>query len=233
MANPVPRNTLLGALEEIRRQQSKKFLLHRLFLVAMLQENTEGREVTAFHEELFQKIAKFHLGEPVSGVLLVYPSCILHILESSSGTLYHILKELAAMESQGPVPFLYDVKILVMSHNIPTKLFTQWYATTVEVPEILGDVTQTQTTEEVITECLTLLLRLGVYLATLKVGNKGLGDCLHSVVPELLIPMETIMYLCEAEDCLRPQEFLDMYSSPLQPVMDADSVWPTPAHMSA
>ncbi|XP_060116989.1 testis-expressed protein 47 [Heteronotia binoei] len=176
---------------------------------------------SAFHEHLFQRIAKVHLGEPVTGVLLIYPSCVLHILESSSGTLYHILKELAASENQGPEPFLRDVKILVMSHNIPTKLFMQWYATAVEVPETLEDITQTQTTEEVITECLTLILRLGVYLATLKVGSKGLADCLHSVVPELLIPMETIKCLCRAEKCLSPREFLDMYNRPLQPIMDS------------
>nr|XP_056722504.1 testis-expressed protein 47-like [Euleptes europaea] len=233
MANTVPRNTLLGMLEEIRRQQMKKYLLHRMFLVAMLPENTDGGEVIAFHEQLFKRIAKFHLGEPVSGVLLIYSSCILHVLESSSGTLYHILKELAASENQGPEPFLRDVKILVVSHNIPTKLFTQWYATTVDVPEILEDISQTQTTEEVITECLTLILKLGVYLATLKVGNKGLGDCLHSVVPELLIRTETIKYLCKAEKCLSPQEFLDLYDNPLQPVMDSESVWPTPAHLFA
>ncbi|XP_048350117.1 testis-expressed protein 47-like [Sphaerodactylus townsendi] len=199
----------------------------------MLPENTDSGEVTAFHEHLFQKISKFHLGEPVSGVLLIYPCCIIHVLESSSGTLYHILKELAAIENQGPEPFLRDVKILVMSHNIPTKLFTQWYSTTIEVPEILGDVSQSQTTEEVITECLTLILKLGVYLATLKVGNKGLRDSLHSAVPELLIPRETIKYLCKAKDCLSPQEFLDMYNTPLQPVMDSESVWPTPTHLFA
>lgn len=66
-------------------------------------------------------------------------------------------------------PILRSIKILVISHNIPTKLFSQWYATAVDVPETLEDVTQTQTTEEVITECLTLILKLGVYLATLKV----------------------------------------------------------------
>ncbi|XP_015278353.1 PREDICTED: uncharacterized protein C7orf62 homolog, partial [Gekko japonicus] len=167
---------------------SQKFLLHRLFFVAMLPENTESGEVIAFHEQLFQRIAKFHLGEPVSGVLLIYPSCVLHILESSSGTLYHILKELAAAENEEPEPFLRDIKILVVSHNIPTKLFTQWYATALDVPETLEDVTQTQTTEEVITECLTLILKLGVYLATLKVsGLQGAGPIANLSSPKMSI----------------------------------------------
>ncbi|XP_061456277.1 testis-expressed protein 47 [Rhineura floridana] len=233
LTNIVARSTLLSALEEKRRHQMKKYLLHRLFFVALLREDANNIEVTAYHERLFQKIAKFHLGESASGVLLIYSHCILHILEASSGTLYHILMDLAAVERKGPNALIQDVKILVMSHNIPTRLFTQWYATTVEVPVTLEDVTQTQTTEEVITECLTLILKLGVYLATLKVGNKGLSDCLHTVVPELLIPAETIKYLCRSKECLSPAQFLAMYNNPLQPKMDSESVWPTPAHMTA
>ncbi|XP_053221232.1 testis-expressed protein 47-like [Podarcis raffonei] len=276
LANIVARSTLLSALEEKRRQQMKKFLLHRLFFVALLRENAESADVTAYHEQLFQRISKVHLGESPSGILLIYSHCLLHILEilsyesaqaprssgkallsilppsqtslvgtheraffvaaprlwnslprearlapsllffdwqASSGTLYHILMDLAAVENQD------------------SKLFNQWYATAVEVPVTLEDVTQTQTTEEVITECLTLNLKLGVYLATLKVGNKGLSDCLHTVVPELLMPAETIQYLCKAKECLSPEEFLKIYNNPLQPKMDSECVWPTPTHM--
>uniref|UniRef100_A0ABM5F019 Testis-expressed protein 47-like n=1 Tax=Pogona vitticeps TaxID=103695 RepID=A0ABM5F019_9SAUR len=231
VTDSVPRGTLLSALEEKRRQQMKKYLLHRLFFVAMLREEVLDGEITAYHEQLFQRIQKFHLGEPASGVVLIYSRCILHILEASSGTLYHILTDLAALEKQGPKALLQDVKIVVMSHNIPTRLFTQWYTTTVDVPVTLEDVTQSQTTEEVITECLTLILKLGVYLATLKVGNKGLSECLHNVVPELLVPAETIQCLCRAKECLSPAQFLEMYSNPLQPSMDSETVWPTPAHM--
>uniref|UniRef100_A0A670KL58 Uncharacterized protein n=1 Tax=Podarcis muralis TaxID=64176 RepID=A0A670KL58_PODMU len=176
--------------------------------------------------QLFQRISKVHLGESPSGILLIYSHCLLHILEASSGTLYHILMDLAAVENQDSNALIQDVKILAMSHNIPTRLFNQWYATAVEVPVTLEDVTQTQTTEEVITECLTLNLKLGVYLATLKVGNKGLSDCLHTVVPELLMPAETIQYLCKAKECLSPEEFLKIYNNPLQPKMDSAS-WPS------
>ncbi|XP_028562760.1 testis-expressed protein 47 [Podarcis muralis] len=231
LANIVARSTLLSALEEKRRQQMKKFLLHRLFFVALLRENAESADVTAYHEQLFQRISKVHLGESPSGILLIYSHCLLHILEASSGTLYHILMDLAAVENQDSNALIQDVKILAMSHNIPTRLFNQWYATAVEVPVTLEDVTQTQTTEEVITECLTLNLKLGVYLATLKVGNKGLSDCLHTVVPELLMPAETIQYLCKAKECLSPEEFLKIYNNPLQPKMDSECVWPTPTHM--
>ncbi|KAM6424520.1 testis-expressed protein 47-like isoform 1-T1 [Liasis olivaceus] len=173
----VARNTLLSALEEKRRQQMKKYLLHRLFFVAMLREEASEGEITGYHEQLFQKISRFHLGEPASGVLLIYSQSILHILEASSGTLYHILKNLALFEKQG------------------TTLFTQWYATKVEVPVTLEDVTQSQTTEEVITECLTLILKLGVYLATLKVRADPFGSSLPDVTLISAGPAQLIRHI--------------------------------------
>ncbi|XP_067329577.1 testis-expressed protein 47-like [Anolis sagrei] len=231
LASIVTRSTLLSALEEKRRHQMKKYLIHRMFLVGKLRQGVQDGEIITYHEQLFQQIYKFHLGEAASGVLLIYPSCILHVIEASSGTLYHILKDLANFEKKGSEALLQSMKVLVLSHNIPTRLFSQWYATAVEVPETLEDATQGQPTEEVLTECLTLLLKMGVYLATLKVGNKGLSDCLHRGVPELLIPAETVHRLCQAPECWSPAEFLQTFSNPLQPSMDSETVWPTPAHM--
>uniref|UniRef100_A0A8C8S226 Testis expressed 47 n=1 Tax=Pelusios castaneus TaxID=367368 RepID=A0A8C8S226_9SAUR len=184
----------------------------------------------SYHERLFQNILKYHLGEPVSGLLLFYPSSILHILESSSGTLYHILQDLASLQNA----LLQEIKILVVSHNIPTRLFLQWYVTRVTLPvTYLEDVTQSQSTEEVVTECLTLLLKLGTYLSkTFKVklvSSKGLGDNLHTLVPELLIPAETISYLCKAKQFMSPEEFLKMYSNPLQPAMASGLEHPAPS----
>ncbi|XP_074867359.1 testis-expressed protein 47-like isoform X2 [Carettochelys insculpta] len=186
-----------------------------------------------YHERLFQNILKYHLGEPVSGLLLLYPRCILHILESSSGTLYHILHDLASLQKQGSCALLQEIKILVVSHNIPTRLFLQWYVTRVTLPvTYLEDVTQSQSAEEVVTECLTLLLKLGTYLSkTFKVSSKGLGDNLHTLVPELLIPAEIIEYLCKATEFMSPEAFLKMYNNPLQPAMASETVWPTPCHL--
>ncbi|XP_067390449.1 testis-expressed protein 47 isoform X2 [Emydura macquarii macquarii] len=146
-------------------------------------------------------------------------------LKSSSGTLYHILQDLASLQKQGSSALLQEIKILVVSHNIPTRLFLQWYVTMVTLPvTYLEDVTQSQSTEEVVTECLTLFLKLGTYLSkTFKVSSKGLGDNLHTLVPELLIPAETISFLCKAKEFMSPAEFLKMYNNPLQPAMASAS----------
>lgn len=62
-------------------------------------------------------------------------------------------------------------------------------------------------------------------------SSKGLGDCLHTSVPELLISAETIKYLCKAPECLSPWEFLKMYCEPLQPKMDSGTL-PRPERCS-
>ncbi|XP_065416373.1 testis-expressed protein 47 isoform X3 [Chrysemys picta bellii] len=191
---PLPRSDLLSALEEKRRLQLKKFLLHRLFFVAKLSERADRRDITVLQRHIIS-----------------YPP----------------------RSSFSPKARLQEIKILVVSHNIPTRLFLQWYVTMVTLPvTYLEDVTQSQSAEEVVTECLTLLLKLGTYLSkTFKVSSKGLGDNLHTLVPELLIPAETINYLFKAKEFMSPEAFLKMYNNPLQPAMASETVWPTPCHL--
>ena len=62
-----------------------------MFLVARITANIEKKDIADYYEQLFQSILKRHLGEAVTGLLLIYPTSILHILESSSGTFYQIL----------------------------------------------------------------------------------------------------------------------------------------------
>ncbi|XP_036616154.1 testis-expressed protein 47 [Trichosurus vulpecula] len=226
----VPRKNYLYYLEEKRRLQFKKFLLHRMFLVAKISPNVEKKKIIEYYEQLHQHILKFHQGENVTGIILVYPTTILHVIESSTGTLYRILQDYVSHEEDEPRFLLCDLKILVMSHNIPTRLFMQWYTSVINVPVMyLEDITQSQSKDEVVTDCLTLVLKLGMYLSrNVKVGTKGPGDNLHSLVPELLLPEEIIKYLCRAEGFLTPAEFLRMYNKPIHVTLDAEVVWPTP-----
>uniref|UniRef100_F6PTB2 Testis expressed 47 n=1 Tax=Ornithorhynchus anatinus TaxID=9258 RepID=F6PTB2_ORNAN len=218
-APQVPRLNYLSVLEDKPRVQMKKFLLHRMFLVAM---------------RIFQNALKQHLGEPVTGIALLYPSSVLVVLESSSGSLYRVLQELDRPPEPGrDAALLQGTKILVVSHDIPARLFLQWHVSVITVPVMyLEDVTQSQSPEEVVTECLTLVLKLGVFLLkTIKVGTRFPGANLHQLVPELLIPEETIKYLSKCELFMTPGQFLEMYSNPIYIHMDSESVWPIPASL--
>lgn len=227
----VPRSNYFHFQEEKQRLQLKKFLLHRLFLVAKITANIEKKDLAHYYEQVFQSILKHHLGEAVTGVLLMYPTYILHILESSSGTLYRILLDYVDHETKEREYFIQGMKIIVVSHNIPTRIFMQWQVSTIKVPVMyLDDVTQSQSLEEVITEFLSQTHKLALYLfKTVKVSSKGPNDNLHQVAPDLLLPEQIIKYLCKSEEFMDPKTFLDMYNKPVHVTLDSEVVWPAPS----
>ncbi|XP_038609089.1 testis-expressed protein 47 [Tachyglossus aculeatus] len=231
-APQVPRLNYLSVLEDKPRVQMKKFLLNRMFLVATVLG--EVQEVPVFLERMFHNALKHHQGEPVTGIALLYPDSVLIVLESSSGSLYSVLRELDRPPEPGrDATPLQGMKILVVSHDIPARLFLQWHVSIVTVPIMyLEDVTQSQSPEEVVTECLTLVLKLGMFLLkTIKAGTRFPGANLHQMAPELLIPEETIKYLSKCELFMTPGQFLEMYNSPICVPMDSESVWPVPASL--
>ncbi|XP_012860081.1 testis-expressed protein 47 [Echinops telfairi] len=226
----VPRSNYLHTQEEKQRLQLKKFLMNRMFLIGNIQAHTEKKDIADYYENVFQLISKHHLGETVTGLLLIYPTSILHILESSSGTLFRILLDYLD-HKKGESEFLIQgLKIIVMSHNIPSRLFMQWHVSVINVPVMyLDDVTQSQSIEEVVTEFLTQIHKLGLHLfKSVKVGAKGPGDNLHQIAPELLIPEQIIKCLGKAEEFLDPETFIKMYNNPIHITLDSEVVWPAP-----
>ncbi|XP_037363294.1 testis-expressed protein 47 [Talpa occidentalis] len=226
----VPRGNYLHLLEEKQRLHLKKFLLHRMFLVAELAANTEKKDISDYFEQIFQSISKRRLGEIVTGLLLLYPSSMLYILESSSGSLSRILLDYLQHKKEGNF-FIQRMKIIVVSHNIPTRFFMQWHISVINVPVLyLDDVTQSQSLEEVITEFLTLTHKLALFLfKTVKVGTKGPGDNLHQLAPELLLSEQIIKYLCKSEEFMDPETFISMYKKPIHVTLDSEVVWPAPS----
>ncbi|MEE6498029.1 hypothetical protein FKM82_002957 [Ascaphus truei] len=215
-------------------RQHKKFILHRLFYIAKISpEQTDRRDVAGYYDRLFHNMMKPYLGEAISGLLLVYPSCIIHVLESSNEVLYSVLKDLEQMLHQGMNALLQDAKIILISHNIPSRLFPQWYFRNVHLPMgHLEDTSQEQSVDILVEECLTKLLKLGVFLSKiLKLGSKGPGEDLHGLAPELLNHEEIICLLSKSKELLTPEQFLQVYNSPLNVSMASDKVWPIPQHL--
>lgn len=130
---------------------------------------------------------------------------------------------------------LQEIKVLVVAHNIPSRQFPKWDVAVVTSPVTHSeDSMQSQSIEEVVTECLTLLVNVADYvLKSAEDDSKANSDSLCVLPPELLIPAATIGYLSKAEECASPVDFLRMYLSPVQPALDSEVVWPIPLHLSA
>uniref|UniRef100_A0A803Y0V0 Testis expressed 47 n=1 Tax=Meleagris gallopavo TaxID=9103 RepID=A0A803Y0V0_MELGA len=192
-------------------------------VVARLREEVAEEDVAGYHKELFEDASEYHTRERVSGLLLLSSRHVLHVVESCSSTIHFLIRALAAVQNQGPSALLQEIKVLVVAHNIPSRLFPRWDVVVVTSPVTHPeDSTQSQSIEEVVAECLTLLISVAdSVLKSAEDDSKASSDSLCTLAPELLIPAETIGYLCKAEECASPVDFQRMYLSPIQPALDS------------
>ncbi|XP_044160651.1 testis-expressed protein 47-like isoform X1 [Bufo gargarizans] len=207
-----------SALTVLLEAQHLKSVVHRLIYVARISPERGHRgDIPDHYDRLFHRLVKSNLGESISGLLLLYPSSVIHMIEASSEILTGINQDLIQIQNQGANSLLQDIKILVISHNIPSRLLPQWYFRIVRLPtQYLGDYGHGQTVDAAVEECLTLMLKLGMFLSRiLKLGSKGPGEDLHDLAPELLVREETICFLLRSERFLKPEEFFTMYNKPI------------------
>uniref|UniRef100_A0A803TF91 BLUF domain-containing protein n=1 Tax=Anolis carolinensis TaxID=28377 RepID=A0A803TF91_ANOCA len=219
------RVTFLDQLLQKRIHEDKeKFMLHRLVLLAKISPDlADKKDLAEYWEQLFVKLQhSYFQSEGITGLLLLYPTCIVHILESSSDVLYNILRDLRNMEQQQRVLIL-DAKILIMSHNLPSRLFQQWHYKVLNVPErrLDYDTSQEESAETLTHECLTALLKIGKHLLKYPKSPKNLPDTILEKVPDLIIPQDTICYLLTCQELLSPAQYLQFFDSPLNIQMDS------------
>ncbi|NXP47274.1 TEX47 protein, partial [Heliornis fulica] len=210
-----------------------RFLLHRLLVLARLGEGAAAEEVAGYHRGLFENALEDHSREQVSGLLLLYSNSVCHVIESCSSMIHLIIQDLASLQNQGHSALLQEIKVLVVAHSIPTRLFPDWYVARAASPMTCSQgLMQPQSTAEVVAECLTLLLKLAAWIQSSEDNCDNTSESVHTLAPELLIPVDKINYLHNAEECSSPEDFLRIYLSPFQPVLDSETVWPVPSHFS-
>lgn len=222
---------LLNKRMVLNSRDDAKSILHRLIFVSTISPDlADKRALGEFWEQQFQQ---YNQGETVTGILLLYPSCTIHVLESGGDVLYCVLRDLRKMKKRGERALVPNAKILVLSHNIPNRLFSQWSYKVLDVPgQYLGDKYSEEATDGIITECLTKILKIGKQLTKYPKGSKTIPNSLFEKLPELTIPQTSILHLLHSRELLTPDQFLQAYDSPLHVTLDSDRVWPTPVHLT-
>ncbi|XP_034646404.1 uncharacterized protein LOC117887790 isoform X2 [Trachemys scripta elegans] len=82
-------------------KEDTKSLLHRLvFLAKISPELADKRDLAGYWHRLFLSLQRYYQGEGVTGLLLLYPTYVVHTLEASSEVLYSILRDLRDMQPQ-------------------------------------------------------------------------------------------------------------------------------------
>ncbi|XP_053902669.1 uncharacterized protein LOC128847294 isoform X6 [Malaclemys terrapin pileata] len=95
------RLSVYGLAQEQQKAIRKKSLLHRLvFLAKISPELADKRDLAGYWHHLFLSLQRYYQGEGVTGLLLLYPTYVVHTLEASSEVLYSILRDLRDMQPQ-------------------------------------------------------------------------------------------------------------------------------------
>ncbi|XP_069124645.1 testis-expressed protein 47-like isoform X2 [Argopecten irradians] len=208
-----------------------KNLIHRFVYIAKLKQSVDDRtEVGNHYERFFKNLQNVHQSsEVVTGLLLVYLKHVVHIVETSTDLITETVKDIQANinDSSG---YFDSSKILIISHDIPHRLYGQWSFRTLDIQAArMESYDSNESTDKIVIDLLTQLLKLGNHLAkTPKQNLKNLMDSLHERVPDLLPQQGVLHYLCEDNDpcIIRPQDYLDMYEKPFDVVLDSELVWP-------
>ncbi|XP_046856732.1 testis-expressed protein 47-like isoform X2 [Xenia sp. Carnegie-2017] len=229
-------NTRLSLFDinlEKARAMNKKHLIHRVIFAAKIKSTvTERREIGGGYERLFKQLHSQIQGETFTGLLLIYPSHVVHIVETSTDILQEVIRHLENSERNGNA-LVYKTRILVYAHDISARLFTQWSFRVLNIPTSrIESYDSTQSYEAVVTEAITVLLKLGHHLAQIpKVNLKVEMDQLYEKVPDLLPPQDMLEYMCECNDICTPSEYIHHYGKPFATVLDSELVWPIPSYL--
>ncbi|KAL8576625.1 hypothetical protein ACOMHN_025100 [Nucella lapillus] len=241
------RTSLLETIEDRNRTLNKKNLIHRVFIISKIGDDVTNRtEVGNYFDNLLKHFKNELQTEPITGLMLIYMKHIVHILECSDDMILEMTRELCEILNKRS-PLITKSKILVISHDISFFLFLMlyfsfisrqyqgWSFRTLDIMEPgLEAYEPGDTTENLVVDLLTQLLRLGNFLAKQpKLNLKNAMDSLHDKVPELLPQQAVVHFLLEDNDpcIMTPQEYVGLYDHPFDITLDSDLVWPLPTRL--
>ncbi|XP_059141577.1 testis-expressed protein 47-like [Physella acuta] len=230
------RTSLLELLEDRNRSLNRKYLVHRLVYISKISStNVDRNTIGSYYESFMKKLQQDYSGsEPITGLMLIYLKHIVHVVETSSDVILKIVEDLLRNETETD-SFVSKSKILVISHDITIRLYSQWSYRTLDIVEHGIEAFDTKESfENLIVDLLTQLLKLGVFLYKQPKPNlKNAMDSLHDKVPDLLPQQSVVHYLLEESDgsMITPKEFVDLHEKPFDTYLESDMVWPIPIRL--
>uniref|UniRef100_A0A3Q3BEN3 Uncharacterized protein n=1 Tax=Kryptolebias marmoratus TaxID=37003 RepID=A0A3Q3BEN3_KRYMA len=144
------------------------FSLKMCFLIPFVHGKADSH-----YEKLNFRLKKQHVGDPITGLLLIYPSCLLQVIEVN----FYV-------PEVGCLFFLQSSGIVFIAHNLQSRLFQKWSYKVSFLPVRL---------------CLKVLP----------------GSVLDET-PELIVPEKILEKLLGRDELITPQQYLQMYQSPLK-----------------
>ncbi|XP_049915451.1 testis-expressed protein 47 isoform X1 [Epinephelus moara] len=213
-------------LEALHGDMRERIVLQRLIVIARLPRHLADRtELGAHYEKLNFQLSKQFIWDQMTGLLLIYPSCLLHVIESSRDVLLSFLRGLKDMQQQPDGAVLEAPRVVFMAHNPQSRLFQQWsYKTEVLDADQGAEDTgvkrleeEEESTESLVCTVLSALQLLGEHL---QISKKALPGLMLEERPHLIVSQDVLNKLLTRDDLQTPQQHLQMYNSPLNISMD-------------
>ncbi|XP_026171687.1 testis-expressed protein 47 [Mastacembelus armatus] len=218
------RNLLMS--DEFHGETSERIVLQRLVVIARLPHNADRTELRAHYEQLIFDLSKQYIWDLTTGLLLIYPSCLLHIVESSRDILVSVLKDLKDMQHTGCI-LLESPKVVFMAHNPERRLFQQWSHKVLGPDHVAqgwaakGLQEEDDSIETLVCTVLSELQRLRKHL---EIAKKALPGLALDETPELIISPRILEKLLSQDELQTPEQYLQMYDAPLNISMDFGQV---------
>ncbi|XP_041844801.1 testis-expressed protein 47-like [Melanotaenia boesemani] len=206
----------------VNGQMKENIVIQQLIVIARLPRSlAEKTRLGDYYEELVYKSKVLCSYEAITGLLLIYPTCLLHVIEGSRETLNSVLKDMA----QQPKSVLLEAKIVFMGHDLQSRLFKDWDYKVLKANQVAskaaveGD--EEENTETLVCSVLSALQQLKKHLATGAFPEEVLDEN-----PELIISQNILEKLMSRDDFMSPQQHLEIYNLPLNISVEIGKVDP-------
>ncbi|GFR39639.1 hypothetical protein Agub_g105 [Astrephomene gubernaculifera] len=220
-----PRDSLLDVILNRVQKAGKAVLVTRIVYVArMLQRHNT---MDAVKGQLSRIVEKNSQDGEITGFLLVYPLCYIHVIEGKTPQLMAVLRD---VQSQGSDLRLSETRIISSCEDVPARYFSAWYAA--YMPSVSN------------VEAMDPLDAFGAVKSA-----SDINGFLRKAGPELTSPndsdtrrklntvessfedvpaQELVLSLTPTEDAPTLAEYLDIFDSPVNVDLESEQVWPMP-----
>lgn len=236
------RVSLYDMLDAKNQAANRKTFLNRVTFVSKLRNNfSDKSKLGEYYDKMFrnqqQALANNTknvnpFNEKVTGISVIYPTIMVHVIESSIETIKEILTDLERMHADSD-EMISETKILNVDHEIHIRLFPIYTFKMMNLTLESGASDPNETVDAICTEMMTRLLRMGKFLYDQAKGTlkKETIDALHETHPEFLPNQSNANFMLKSEELWTPKEYLEFYVKPFNIVLESDLTWPAPSKL--
>lgn len=239
------RQSVLDMLESKNQAALRKTILHRIIVVSKLRNFENKTKLGEYYDKMFRNQTQPQAGgaqananskaqnpffEKVTGILIIYPTLAVQIIESSLETIKSFLTDIEIMHNDTESGMIAESRIISMSHEIHVRLYPVYTFKMMNLSLEHDSSEPTESTETLVTDMVTKLLRMGKFLNDqYKIQlKKETIDNLHENHPEFLPNQNIANFLVRCDQLQTPKEYLSYYTRAFNISLESDSTWPAP-----